>query len=88
MLHDFNFGSCRFSKPFLCMEFKLDFLSKMAECSTRKHYIKPLHFCELNTVRISRESPCVGGGGVGSDAAQGQSVLVGGLMGCYWCKTV
>jgi hypothetical protein len=39
------------------------------------------------TVRISGESPC-GGGGVGSDAVLGESVLVSGLKGCYWSKTV
>jgi hypothetical protein len=32
------------------------------------------------------ESPC--GGGVGSGAVRGESVLVGGLKGCYWWKTV
>jgi hypothetical protein len=37
------------------------------------------------TVHISRESPC---GGVGSGAVRGKSVLVGGLKGCYWWKTV
>jgi len=27
-------------------------------------------------------------GGVGSGAVRGESVLVGGLKGCYWSKTV
>jgi hypothetical protein len=40
---------------------------------------------QVNTVRISGESPC--GGVVGSGAVQGESVLVGGLKGCYWWKT-
>jgi hypothetical protein len=38
-----------------------------------------------STVRISRESPCGGGG---SGAVRGESLLVGGLKGCYWWKTV
>jgi hypothetical protein len=41
-----------------------------------------------STVCILRDSPCGSGGGVGSGAVRGESVLVGALKGCYWWKAV
>jgi hypothetical protein len=37
---------------------------------------------------FTRKSMGGGGGGVGTGAGRGECVLVGGLKGCYWWKTV
>jgi hypothetical protein len=50
-----------------------------------------LVFRHMNTTNLYVQSAFhekVPAGGVGSDAARGESVLVGGLKGCYWWKTV
>jgi hypothetical protein len=51
---------------------------------------KPAHYKCKGSIQSAfhKKVPTVGGGGVGSVAVRGESVLVGGLKGCYWWKTV